>query len=195
MSDDEGVARAQSRQPTPLFDTARRDPDRERTPPRGQGAHGQFHRRVRRSEERRTLRWDRSPSPLADGRHSRSSIPYVTEGPLYSRFRDLPAHLRTGSRKRATDAPLDGYVQTANGSVHTRPSRPEARGRISPVTLWNMSRRPPNSPTGLTEGRPRTTLNMDGGEDIGHHLIRYKTRRELLITREFYHTTERTKMV
>jgi len=41
MSDNEGAARAQSRQPTPLFNTApaRRDPDRERTPPKELGAH------------------------------------------------------------------------------------------------------------------------------------------------------------
>jgi len=130
-------------------------------------------RRDSGSEEGRTLRWERSPSPLADGRHSQSFIPYVTEGPLYTRFRDLPAHLRTGSRERATDAPLDGYVQTANCSVHTRPSRPEARGRTSPATHWNMSRRPPSSPTGHTEGRPRTTMNPDGGDDIGQHGVTY----------------------
>jgi len=173
MSDDGGAARAPSRQPTPLFDTtaARRDPDRERTPPRRLGAHtirapllptpaidqedNQPGRRRRDSgsEERRTLRWDRSPSPLADGRHSRSPLPYATEGPLYTRFRDLPAHLRTGSRERTTDAPPDGYVQTPYRPVYTRPSRPEVRGRISPATLWNISRRPPTSPTGLTEGR------------------------------------------
>jgi len=193
MSNDEGAARAQSRQPTPLFDTTpgRRDPDRERTPPRGLGAHTirapllqtramnqEDNRTVRRrrdsgSEERRTLRWERSPSPLADGRHSRSPIPDVTEGPLYSRIRDLPAHLRTGSREHATDAPLDGYIQTANRSVHTRPSRPEARGRISPASLWNMSNRLPNSPTGLIEGKPRKTMNMDDGDDIGHNGVRY----------------------
>jgi len=101
MSEDEGAARALSRQPTPLFDTApgRRDPDKDRTPLRGLGAHTigapllqtpamdqednrtDRRRRDSGSEERRTLRWERSPSPLADGRHSRSSIPYVTEGP------------------------------------------------------------------------------------------------------------------
>jgi len=40
-----------------------------------------------------------------------------------------------------------------------------------------MSRRPHNSPTGLIEGKPlrthATTINTDGGEDIGHNGIRY----------------------
>jgi len=196
MSENEGAARAsagQDRQPTPLFDIApaRGDPNRERTLPRGLGAHTtrtpllatpavdredietERRRRGSGSEERRTLRWDITPSPLDDGRHSPSSIRYDTE----SRFSDLPAHLRMGSRERATAAPPDSYAELRDRPTHTRLSRQDTQGRTTPPTLWDRHQRPHNSPTGFTKGRPRMDMNTTGenaaGQDIARNIPYY----------------------
>jgi len=107
MSDYEGAAQAsaaQTRRPTPLPDTssARRDPDREQTPPRGLGApttrapllptpavdcgdiRTERRRRDSGSDERRTLRWERTPSPQDEGRRSLSPIQYDTNTTIQS---------------------------------------------------------------------------------------------------------------
>jgi len=167
----------------PLPDTApaRSDPDKEHTPPRGQGApttrapllptqavdrediRTERRRRDSGSEERRTLRWNRTPSPQDEARHSFSPIRYDTERPLsprYTRFHDLPAHLRTGSRERATDAAPDIFAESRDRPNHTQRSLYDGQGRTSPPTLLDTSRRSRTSPNGFTEGMSRTNTNI-----------------------------------
>jgi len=143
MSDDEGAAQAsaaQTRWPMPLPDTAppRSDPDSEHTPPRGQGApttrapllptpavdcediRTERRRRDSGSEECRTLRWYRAPSPQDEGPHSLSPIRYDTDR----------SHRATPDS--ATYRPI--YVRDHGSGHRTHPLIPSQNHATVPLT-------------------------------------------------------------
>jgi len=124
-------------------------------------------RRDSSPEERCNLLWERTPSPQDDGRHSPSPLQYDTEGPHHGRFRNLPAHLRMGSRERATDAPPYSFAEIRDRPTHTRSRRYDVRGRTTLPTLWDMPHCPHTSPTGFTEGRPCVNVTTEGDKGVG----------------------------
>jgi len=94
------------------------------------------------------LRWDQAPPPHKDRQRLFSPSRSVDEGPFRNRYRDIPDHLCTGSRERATDAVPASYALQHDRLTQNRPSRADARkGRSSPPTQYDMRRRLDYSPT------------------------------------------------
>jgi len=100
-------------------------------------------------------------------RQSQSPHRSKDEGFFRNRFRDLPVHLRSEQRKRATDTPLDEYATQRDHTALNRPGRTDGHpGRSSqaqPVTCTGRGDRchhPPNRPIYVSEETKKWEMSM-----------------------------------
>jgi len=211
MSDEEGAARASTgkdRQHTPLFDLApaRGDSNRERTPPRGQGAQAtrapllytqardredigtECCRRGSGSEERHTLRWERTPSPPGD-----TLRPLYGKTPRYLFTAGSATYQHTYVRDHGNALRIRPRTVTQNYATgpHTRVRAnrtPEAEQPLPPYgTCLNIHTT--HQPVSLKEGRAWTGTRR--AKVVFNWTVReiYLTIRLAKIVRDIYHTT------